>query len=260
VSGRARIRLALLLALAAPPTRASGQELGARVLATDGSVAFHFAARPDVEVCDGSIRVGPDRTSFGRWRDDWDQTCVLGAVEVRVRVEQRRVRAVEIGPPGSAHADRDLGRVGAAEAAGWLLGLAASASPEAARAAVLPAAVADSVVIWPKLLDIARDRSADHAVREAALFWISRAAGEVVTRGLADVAADPSDDESVREAAVFALSRRSPDQAIPTLMDVARTAPGAGVRRAALFWLARSPDPRVLPFFEQILRGDARRP
>jgi len=38
-------------------------------------------------------------------------------------------------------------------------------------------------------------------------------------------------------------------------MKLARTAKQAKTRRTAMFWLARSSDPRVVPFFEEILLG-----
>ena len=56
-------------------------------------------------------------------------------------------------------------------------------------------------------------------------------------------------------AAVFALSQRPDDEAVPILMDVARTAADAETRRTAMFWLAQSEDDRVLSFFESILTG-----
>lgn len=256
---RRLLPLAAAWAALAAPRAGLAQDLGARVLSADGSVAFRFAARPDVEVCEGGVRMNDGHVTMGRWREGWDQQCVRGGAEVRLVVAGRRVRSVEVGPPRTARADRDLGVVPAAQAARWLLALEGRAEPKAARDALLPAVLADSVETWPRLLEIGRDLGADPELRKGALFWASQAAAEVVTQGLADVARDRSDDESVRQSAVFALSRRPPDEAVPILMEVARTGAGRSVRQAALFWLARLDDPRVIPFFEHILRAAPRR-
>ena len=248
---RAAAGVAAVGALATP---LAGQGLAGRVQGAEGEVAFHFATRPGIEVCEDGFREGDSRNSFGRWREGWDRTCVEGPVEVVVTVRGGEVRDLEMAPPGLLPSDVDLGAFPAAEAADWLLALAGGAERRVARDAMAPAAIADAET-WPRLLEIGRDRGRDHEVRESALFWISREAAEVVTRGLSEVALDERDDEEVRKAAVFSLSRRPADEAVPLLMDIAREAPGKGVRESALFWLARIEDPRVIPFFEQILLG-----
>jgi HEAT repeat protein len=237
--------------------RAAAQGLERRILESDGDVAFRFATRPGVEVCEGgNVRV--DETTTGRRRSRWEETCVEDGAEVLVSVREGRVRA--IGPPATSRADRSLGEVGAAQAADWLLSVAARADEPAAKEALLPAVIADGVEIWPRLLEIGRDRALGRGVRESALFWVSRAAAEVVTAGLAEVAADERDDDEVRRAAVFAISRRPEPESVPALMEIARSGPGRAVREAALFWLARAEDPRAIAFFEEILhRGSPRR-
>jgi hypothetical protein len=254
--------LAVIAALAAgPPADLAAQDLGRRILEADGDVAMRYATRPGVEVCErGNVRMDGGRSDVGgSWTSRWEDSCVAGGVELLVTVADGRVRGIEIGPPGTSRSDRDLGDVSPAEAADWLLSLAGRADERAAKDALLPAVIAAGVETWPRLLDIASDRSMARGIRESALFWTSRAATEVVTRELAGVAADERDDEEVRKAAVFALSRRPADESVPALMDIARTGPGRGVREAALFWLARAEDPRVIPFFEEILRASTPR-
>ena len=92
-------------------------------------------------------------------------------------------------------------------------------------------------------------------VRGAALFWLGQEAGDAVTTGIAAIAADEREEQDVREAAIFALSQRPGDIGVEPLMELARTAREAETRRAAMFWLAQSEDPRVLAFFEEILLG-----
>ena len=45
------------------------------------------------------------------------------------------------------------------------------------------------------------------------------------------------------------------DIGVEPLMELARTAREAETRRAAMFWLAQSEDPRVLSIFEEIQLG-----
>ncbi len=135
-------------------------------------------------------------------------------------------------------------------AACFLLDVARSArdAREAAKGGLFAATVLDSVEVWPELLGVARDRSLDGEVRETAVFWVGQAASDAVRPTWRE-----EEEQGVRNAAVFALSRRPDADAVPALMELARTAGEAETRRSAMFWLARSDDERVLPFFEQIL-------
>jgi hypothetical protein len=243
------VRLAALVLAALLPAAAAGQTLRERVGSVEGEVAFRYAVRPGVVMCERGM-IG--RTTRG-------DGCVEGLAEVSVVRRAGRIERLDVEAPASDPRTLDLGVVAPAEAAELLLSLAAlpaaQVAAEAAVAAVMGAAIADGIEVWPDLLALGRDPERDPELRRAALFWVSQAAAEVVTRGLVEVAGDERDDESVRQAAVFALSRRPPDQAVPSLIDVAQTAPGKEVRRSALFWLARIDDPRVVSFFERVLLG-----
>jgi HEAT repeat protein len=146
----------------------------------------------------------------------------------------------------------DLGDVSAPEAARLLIGLAASAGG-AGEHAVFPATLADSVIVWPELLRLARDTSVPAGTRRSAVFWLGQAAGDAATRGLADLVDDGGVDRSVQEHAVFALSQRPADEGVPALIRIARTHRDPEVRKKALFWLGQSGDPRALALFEEIL-------
>jgi HEAT repeat protein len=120
---------------------------------------------------------------------------------------------------------------------------------------VFAAMIADVDEVWRDLFDIARDPSIQQEVRASSLFWLGQEAGDAVTTGIAAIAADEREEQEVREAAIFALSQRAGDVGVQPLMELARTAREAETRRAAMFWLAQSEDPRVLAFFEEILLG-----
>ena len=64
-----------------------------------------------------------------------------------------------------------------------------------------------------------------------------------------------SDPEiEIQKQAVFAISQRNNDEAVTSLLRIAREHPNAAVRKQAIFWLGQKRDPRVLDFFEQMLK------
>jgi hypothetical protein len=241
--------------LAAPV--AGAQSLAERVSAAgDGQVLFSYASRP--EVCgDGerSVRIG--RSFFGEY-SAVARPCEHGPVQVRLTTRGGRVERVEswVGPARTREG-RDLGRVPAPEAARYLLALATGGDGSAAARAISPAVFADSAVVWPALLSIARDASgARHKAKMEAMFWLSRFAGAAVSGHASTLVDDDEDrDDDVKTHAVFVLSQLPHNEGVGSLLDVAKSARDAAVRRHALFWLGQSGDPRALALFEALLRG-----
>ncbi|HEU4763193.1 MAG TPA: HEAT repeat domain-containing protein [Gemmatimonadales bacterium] len=243
--------LTFLLA-AAVSAPVSAQSLADRIAkAPDGTVHLAFAARPGVCGDGRSIRTdGPD--------DDDDGGCpCTGTVRASLEVRGGAVTAlrVRVGGHWTDSATTDLGRVAAVDAADYFLGLAERASGDVGRRAILPAAIADSAVTWPRLLGIARNDRLDHGRRREAVFWVGQAAGEAATRGLDSLAGSDTADREIREAAVFALSQRPKDEGVPILIRIATTNRDPDIRRKAMFWLGQSDDPRALALFEKILGG-----
>lgn len=252
---------AALLAVAAAPGAATGQELARRIAALgEGTAVLRFSARPDVEVCDQGLRMGDDRITWhSRGRYDGPGICEHGPIRVELMLRDGQVRDADVlrrreeARPGAT----DLGEVQPRVAVSFFGDLArrGGASGRGLEEAVLPMVLADVEEVWRDLLTLAKDDGVDSEVRSAALFWTSQEAAAVVTEGLAEVAMDEEEDQEVREAAVFALSQRPDVEGVPILMEVARTADQAETREAAMFWLAQSGDERVVPFFESILLG-----
>ncbi|MDP2480291.1 MAG: HEAT repeat domain-containing protein [Candidatus Palauibacterales bacterium] len=234
-----------LLGLLASPIRA--QSLNARVAAVqDGRVRMSFAARPGV--CGNGRNISVHRSNR-----DWESDCAHGPVRVVLTRRDGKVVEVDtyVGGHWRAASDaRDLGTVSAPDAANYLVSLRM-------KGAVFPATLADSVTIWPRLLDVARDASVRSSVRRDAVFWLGQAAGEAATKDL--VALADSSDRDVQEAAVFALSQLHDGAGVPDLIEIARTHPDPEVRRKAMFWLGQSHDPRALALFEEILAGKGNR-
>jgi len=266
-----RACLTIALSAAALGTAAAQTDLDARgaplaqriASAPDGTVHLTFALRPDVCGSGQSIRTGARGTT--NWSDgnrrsrdvEWDDECEPGPGRLAIDVRGGEVQALRFYIGGrwrAAGSDvTDLGQVPAAQAAGFLLGLAERGTGRPARDAVFPSTIVDSVQVWPSLLKLARDDRAERETRSQAVFWLGNAAGDVATRGLAELVDDP--DKEVREQAVFALSRRPADEGVPALIRIARTHRDPKTRRSAMFWLGQSKDPRAIALFEEILTG-----
>ena len=247
----ATARLCPLLLLLCVPTAAGAQDIAARVAAVhDGRVHMSFAARPGV--------CGDGRSiSMSSGSGDWESDCEPGPV--RVSIERLggatvRIRTYVGGRwrPGVA-AVTDLGTVPAAQAARYLLDVARHGDGHPGSDAILGAALADSVTVWPDLLDIARSSSVATATRKSAVFWLGQAAGEAAVQGLTGLATSGDPDEPVRESAIFALSQLRNGAGVEPLIKIARSAADPRLRKKAIFWLGQSDDPRALALFEELL-------
>ena len=236
------------LMLAAGTAPLAGQGLADRIAKTrDGAVRLEFKARSGVCGNGRSINTGNDA-------DDDGCPCG-GTVRVALTVASGTVTGVHtsVGGHWATGSAEDLGQVGAAQAADYFLGLAERLPGEAGKRAILPAAVADSAVVWPRLLGIARNDRFDRERRREATFWVGQAAEAAATNGLDTLATDETGDREVRESAIFALSQRPGNEGIPVLVHIATTNRDPDLRRKALFWLGQSDDPRALAVFERIL-------
>ena len=225
----ARWFLGLAVSVLAVPTGVHAQVAERVREVEDGTVRFGFEIRPEVQICDRTIRMGENHMWWDTTQDDYrPRNCRTGFAEVELEVRRGRVTDVEI---VRAMDDRsegavDLGEVTSDEAARYLLSLAYDgATADGAEEAIFPAMIADTHdETWPVLLEIARDRSVDQGVRKSTLFWLGQAAAEAATEGLTDVAFDEEEDQEIREAAVFAISQRPANESIPILIDIAQTA------------------------------------
>lgn len=241
--------LAALLVLAAPVEAQSIAQQVDRV--RDGTVRLSFAARPGV--CGNGRSIS---THSDGHHDEWSSECQDGPV--RLVVERQGGRTTDIrayvGGRWRGAAEADLGQVPARQAGEWLLAQAEAGGP-AAKDAVFPATLADSMEAWPGLLRIARNGKAERETRKSAVFWLGQAAAVAATRGLDSLAEDDREDREVREAAIFALSQRPKSEGIPVLIRIARSSRDPELRRKALFWLGQSEDPAAIRLFEELLSG-----
>jgi hypothetical protein len=247
-------RIVILGALLLLPAALEAQTLAERAAALgEGTLRLSFAARAGVCGNGGhSITIVSDDE-----RGEWENDCAPGPVRVSLRVRGGKVADAHAYVGGrwrpAEGRTTDLGTVPARQAAADLLALA-EASRIDAEELVTAATLADSAIVWPALLRLARRTDVPMETRRQAVFWLGQAAGEAATRGLDSLAADSGGELEVRKQAVFALSQRPADEGVPALIRIARTNPHAELRKSALFWLGQSEDPRAIALFEEILR------
>ena len=248
-------------------TTLSGQALTDRILAVrEGTVRLSYEVREGI--CgDGESFIrdrsrGEDNiTTFDdgnvRWSGkSWrSRPCIPGPARVAITKsdgEVTRLRLYVGGEwTGSSGNITDLGMISAPVAAKALVSLANRAYN--ADKAIYAAIIADSAVVWPELLALAKDSRARTPTRKNAVFWLSQAAGDEATKGLSELAEDDDENREVRDQAVFALSQLDRNEGVPILIRIAKTNRDPKIRRKALFWLGQSDDPRALKLFEEIL-------
>ena len=233
----------------------------------DGTVRMSFASRTDV--C-GNGAGGISTGSGGRRtttvsgsggyttsrHNEWEDDCEAGPVRVAIDVAGGKPIALRtyVGGRWRPGTDvTDLGTVPVKDAVDYLLDDLARGEGKVAGEAIFPATIADSMVMWPRLLALAKDDSRSRSVRNQAVFWVSQAAGTRRRRGWLRSLGDAAADQDVRLQAVFALSQRPKDEGIPALLDIAKNSKDPKIRKQSIFWLGQSGDPRAIAFFEAVL-------
>ena len=243
--------IALGLMVASPAV--SAQSIAARVGAVEnGAVRMSFTAREGV--CGGGRNIMTTRST-----EHWESACDPGPVRVVLEVRQRDIVDVDTYVGGQwrvgASDVTDLGTVPATQAADFLLGLAERIDGRAAKEAILAATLADSAVVWPRLLDIAQDPRRPRRVRKSAVFWVAQAAADAAVSGLEALVEDEDGEIEVRESAIFALSQLKNDEGVPVLIRVVKTNRDPRLTKKAIFWLGQSHDPRAIALLEELLLG-----
>jgi hypothetical protein len=245
-----RIVAPSLLLLCWRPAGLVAQSLEQRIAHIEqGTVHLSYPARADV--CGDEVH----SYTVNRGDGEWEAHCGRQLARVSLEIRNHRVSGVRAYVGGQWRPNSsavDLGSVRPQEAAAYFLSLA-ERDNNLTGDPILAATLADSAVIWPALLRLARSTSLDSDTRRSAVFWLSQAAGAAVTPVLDSIAGDPGGEREIRKQAVFALSQRPALEAVPALIRIAKSNPDPEVRKSALFWLGQSEDPRALTLFEEIL-------
>ena len=250
-----------LFAILAICSTSSAQTLANRIAsASDRSVQFSFKARPGV--CgDGRTYISTGGGNFYGYSSSPSEQCQAGPVRVLVDVADRNVVALRTyvgGPAGPEQGVADLGTVTTADAADYLLGVAARADGRVGRDAIFAALLGDSVEVTQRLLDIARDQARPLETRRGALSGLVRSDSRQLDRvsaTLLQIATNESDVQQVRTSALQALARLDHGAGIPSLVQLANGNSTSWIGRESMRVLSGSGDPRA----RQFLRATAQR-
>jgi HEAT repeat protein len=258
-----RLAIVSLLAIATSAPDAFGQSLANRIAsASDRSVQFSYPVRPGV--CgDGRTYISTGSGNFyGSFSSSSTDQCLAGPVRVVADLADRNVIALRTyvgGPAAPAEAGvTNLGVVTSAEAADYLMGVAARADGRVGRDAISAALLGENVDVTSRLIDIGRDQNRPLETRRAALSGLARSNSRDLDRigsVLVQIATNESDVQAVRTSALSALSRLDHGAGIQPLVQLAGGNLTSWVGRQAMTVLARSGDPRA----RQFLRTTAQR-
>lgn len=258
-----RFTTASLLAVSVSATHATGQSLANRIAsASDRSVQFSYPVRPGV--CgDGRTYISTGSGNFyGSFSTNGAEQCLAGPVRVVADLADRNIIALRTyvgGPAAAAEAGvTNLGVVTSADAADYLISVAARADGRVGRDAIFAALLGENVDLTSRLIDIGRDQNRPLETRRAALSGLARSDSRQLDRigsALVQIATNESDVQGVRTAALSALSRLDHGAGIQPLVQLASANLTSWVGRQAMTVLARSGDPRA----RQFLRSTAQR-
>ncbi len=251
------VLLAIMLVVAAGLLFADADAAPGRIVPSDmpdGRALFTFPLDEGVEYHRNCVM------SDGKWIEE--DPCTDASV--LMRIEDGRVASLEIigcreraRELAGSRPPRDLGLVDGPACAEFLLSLVRDLPGNSAEEAVVGAAISRDAVVWPQLLELARDDDLDGEVRESAVFWLGQDTAEKATEGLEAILDDADEDLELREHAIFALSQGGDSrEALPTLKRIAENSPHPQLRQTAIFWLAQYDDPEVIDYFERILVAD----
>lgn len=257
--------LAVLAALPVASAPGTAQSLADLVAGADQArVQFTYAARADVCGNGRSFIQVAGNSWYGSWNDsERRDPCAAGPIRVLLDRAGRDVVSIATfaGPVPEAQAGvADLGRVRARDAAEYLLGLAERADGRVSRDAIMPAVLADSVDLSPRLLAIARNQSGARETRRSAISWLGRPLDtrERAVRDVADalvaIAKDDADNQSVRQSALRTLARLEHGAGTNALMELSRDARRSWLAREALSSLTSSGDPRARAHLREVVR------
>jgi hypothetical protein len=253
-----RVFMTVLLTTLGAAT-AGAQSLAQRVTAADGNVQVIYPSRPGA--CgDGQRFVGHViggstyySSNSGMRTGPWtERPCLHGPARVVATVIGGAVTRLwfYVGPVPEARADVRSISASAPEAAAWLGTLVAQSSTHTASNAMLPLIAADGSDPWALLLKVARDDARSQDARRAALLWLGVAVTDRL--GISETR-DDSDADQMRTQAVFVLSQRPKSESVPELIDIVRTSTHPSARRAAIFWLGQTGDPRAADVYADLL-------
>jgi hypothetical protein len=222
-------------------------------------IAYRFPVRAGIRIntLDNNVMISSKTTSDGiEWISD-DATPQRVAVLLLVNKTDgviQKTRLLNLNDNFRIH-DRKVYWLGepVAEESLALLSRLMTASPQNLSSSLAHyMTLHDSANVADHLLQIARSTTIPTTVRASAINWLGREVSRKAADDLSALAQDP--DSQIQRQAVIAMSRRPDDEAIPALIRIAKEHPNSAVRAEAIRLLGQKKDPRVVDFFEQLLK------
>lgn len=240
--------------------RADAQQLSQQLRGANGAVQVIYPTRANV--CGdgrGSISNIFGRAEFSFYDGSSSfgipsryRVCEHGPARLVLTVldgEVTRAR-VYVGPVPPATAGVRSISASASDAQGWLTDAIEHGSARAASDLIVPLILVEGSDPWRMFLKLARDENRPRELKRTVMMWLSNAVSDHL--GILDGAARTDDDE-MREQAVFVLTQRPQAEGVPALIDVARTSSHPSARKAAIYWLGQSGDPRAIDVYADLL-------
>ena len=252
--------VAASLASAVFSSDTAAQSLASRIASSSArSVEFSYPARPGV--CgDGRTYISTRDSYGGNYTigTSYEQ-CQPGPVRVELDLADRSVVSLRTYVGGTAKGGSvvNLGTVTSAEAADYLITIAARADGRVGRDAIFAAMLGENVDVSSRLLEIARDNSRPLETRSAAVSNLARATTKDVDRiaaGLVQIARNEDDAQRVRSHALAALARMDQGAGVQPLIQLANSNTTSWIGRESMTVLARSGDPRARQFLRTVVQ------
>ncbi|MEO7041990.1 MAG: HEAT repeat domain-containing protein [Gemmatimonadaceae bacterium] len=256
-----------IVACAASPGPVFAQSLASRVnSAPTSKVQFEFA--PRAGVCGDGLSFlssGSGSSYHGSVtivNGISAQPCAPGPVRVVLDRAEGIITNIETvaGPLHPADGATDIGTVSGREAADFLMAIATKTDGSAARAAILPAGLADGADIAPSLIAIARDQNRPIDIRRTALSWLARdddantdARTATATDLLLSIARNDNETQALRRTALGLLARVGHGTGVPALMRLATDNSSTWIGQESLRAISQSEDPRARTFLRKEL-------
>jgi HEAT repeat protein len=237
------------------------QTLASRIASSsERSVQFSYPARAGV--CgDGRTYISTREHFTGTYSTNTSyEQCQAGPVRVVIDLADRSVIALRTYVGAATTTDAgvaNLGTVPPAEAADYLLGVAARADGRVGSDAIFAASLADAVEISARLLDIARDTGRPTETRYSALSRLVRSDVRQLDRigaALIQIATNENDAQRIRTQALSVLSRLEHGGGIEPLIRLASASTTSWTGRESMKVLARSGDPRARQFLRSLVQ------
>jgi hypothetical protein len=223
-------------------------------------VAYRFPVRPNVRITtwgENNMTITTTTTSDGiEWIPDKPDTQRIAIFLLTGKADGlvQKTRLIDLAQNFRVH-DRKvywLGEPNADDSMALLDKLMTDQPPKFNSSFAHYMSLHDSPRVGDHLLQLAKSSTASNEVRRAAISYLGREISRQAGDELNKLTMDPNTE--IQRQAVAAISRRADDDSIPSLIRVAREHPNATVRSYAISLLGQKRDPRVLAFFEQMLK------